>query len=197
MTPTDLPTTPAAASSIETSELGIQGMTCAACVSRIEKALTKVPGAQSRGAIVKPAEDFRSDAGHGVEARVDEHIVRVGTAGWMALAQIDVSEHEPIAAELASKGRTPSVVAIDGRLAGVLAVADRAAPDARATVLRLRQEGVEVAMITGDRRGTAVAIAAELGIERVFAEMRPADKARVVAEERAGQDRGNGGRRHQ
>lgn len=142
-------------------------------------------GAQARGAIVRSVEDFRSDAGHGVEARVDEHIVRVGTAAWMALAKIEVGEQESTASELASRGRTPSFVAIDGRIVGVLAVADRAAPDAKATVERLRQEGIEVAMVTGDRRGTAVAIAAELGIDRVFAEMRPEDKARIVAEERA------------
>ncbi len=144
-----------------------------------------VAGALARGAVVKPVEDFRSDAGHGVEARVDEHIVRVGTAGWMTLAKLDVAEHEAIAAELAAMGRTPSFVAIDGRIAAVVAVADRPAPDAKATVALLKQEGVEVAMITGDRQGTAAAIAAELGIDRVFAEMRPEDKARVVGEERA------------
>jgi P-type Cu+ transporter len=144
-----------------------------------------VAGARARGAAIRPVEDFKSDAGHGVQARVEEHVVRVGTAAWMQRAKLDVNEHELVAAELARVGRTPSFVAVDGRVVGVVAVADRSTPDAQATVQALQRDGIDVALVSGDRHGTAVAIAAELGIARVFAEMRPADKARIVAEERA------------
>ncbi len=144
-----------------------------------------VAGAKARGTALRSITDFRTDAGHGVEARVEAHLVRVGTAAWMKQAGIDVAEHEAIAEELAELGRTPSFAAVDGRIAGVVAVADSAAPDAKATVELLERDGLEVAMVSGDRRGTAAAVAAELGIQRVFAEMRPEDKSRIVAEERA------------
>ena len=103
----------------------------------------------------------------------------------MTRAGLNLNGHEAIADELARLGRTPSFVAVDGRVVGVVAVADRAAPDAKATVELLQRDGIEVAMVSGDRQETAAAIAAELGIERVFAEMRPEDKARIVGEARA------------
>ncbi|MDQ3369689.1 MAG: HAD-IC family P-type ATPase, partial [Myxococcota bacterium] len=86
---------------------------------------------------------------------------------------------------LASRGRTPSFVAIDGVLAGIIAIADRPTVEARRAIAELREMGIEVAMVTGDREGTARAVAAQLGIDRVFAEVRPEDKARLVAAERA------------
>jgi P-type Cu+ transporter len=140
-----------------------------------------VSGAVARGASLQPTEDFRTDAGHGVEARVKGRIVRVGTAAWLAKANIDTALHEGVADELASLGRTPSFVAVDGKVAGVVAVADRVAPGARATIALMRQAGIDVAMVTGDRRGSAEAIAKELGITEVIAELRPEGKAWVVA----------------
>jgi Cu+-exporting ATPase len=147
-----------------------------------------VSGALARGAALRATEDFRTDAGHGVEARVLERIVRVGTAAWMAKATIDTTSHEPIAEELAALGRTPSFVAVDGKVAGVVAVADQLAPGARTAVERIQQAGIRVAMVTGDRRGSANAIAKELGIAEVTAEVRPEEKAGVVA---AARERGH------
>ena len=141
-------------------------------------------GAVARGASLQPTEDFRSDAGHGVVARVEEKLVRVGTAAWMAKAQIDTALHEGVADQLAALGRTPSFVAVDGKVAAVVAVADQLAPGARATIELMQQSGIEVAMVTGDRRGAAEAIAKELRITEIFAEVRPEEKARVVAEAR-------------
>jgi P-type Cu+ transporter len=86
---------------------------------------------------------------------------------------------------LAGEGRTPFFVAVDGQLAGLIAVADRPDPAAAAAVAALRALGLEVAMVTGDRERTARAVAAALGIDRVHAGVRPEDKARIVAEERA------------
>jgi P-type Cu+ transporter len=143
-----------------------------------------VSGALARGACLRQAQDFRTDVGHGVEARVEGRLVRVGTASWMAKAKIDTSLHHGVADELATLGRTPSFVAVDGKVAGVVAVADQIAPGARATIELLEQSGIEVAMLTGDRRGSAEAIAKQLGIREVMAELRPEEKARVVAEAR-------------
>jgi Cu+-exporting ATPase len=128
---------------------------------------------------------FSSTPGYGIEARVGARRVRIGTGAWLAIDGIDSAPLEERADELASRGRTPSFVAIDGRLAGLVAVADRATDAARIAVAVLRRMGIDVAMVTGDRERTARAVAADLGIDRVIAEVRPEDKAAVVAEERA------------
>jgi Cu+-exporting ATPase len=109
----------------------------------------------------------------------------VGTSAWLAQAGIETASLEDNADELATRGRTPSFVAVDGKLAGLIAVADRSTDDAKVAVSLMKRQGIEVAMITGDRQRTAEAVAAELGISRVIAEVKPEDKAKVVAEERA------------
>ena len=144
-----------------------------------------VAGARSRGIALSDAEGFRNTPGHGIEARVSGRLVRVGTADWMKAAGVGTGDLEERADALARMGRTPFFAAIDGRLAGLVAVADRPTPEARKTVEALREMGIEVAMVTGDRTRTAQAIALELGIDRVIAEVKPEDKARVVADERA------------
>ena len=145
-----------------------------------------VAGAAARGIVVRAdALEFRAEAGAGVEASVDGAIVRIGTAAWLAEAGVDTSALEAVADGLAARGRTPSFVAVDGVLAGVVAVADRPVAEARRAIAELAALGIDVAMVSGDRRGTAEAVAAELGIGRVFAEVRPEGKARIVADERA------------
>ena len=144
-----------------------------------------VDGARDRGLVLAQPTAFVMQPGLGLEARVGATLVRVGTRAWLAAAGVDASPLEPDAERLARGGRTPSFVAVDGALAGLVAVADRPTPAARTVVASLRAAGLEVAMVTGDRRATAEAIALELGIERVFAEVRPEDKARIVADERA------------
>jgi Cu+-exporting ATPase len=111
--------------------------------------------------------------------------IRIGTSAWLARGGVDVSDFESEAERLAAQGRTPSFVAVDGTLAGLVAVADRPTDEARQAVASLALLGIEVAMVTGDRSRTAQAVAAQLGIERVIAEVKPEDKARVVAQERA------------
>jgi Cu+-exporting ATPase len=144
-----------------------------------------VAGAASRGAAPERASEFAMEPGAGVAGVVAGRAVRVGTGAWMARAGVDTSALEPEAERLAARGRTPSFVAIDGALAGLVAVADRPAPEARQAVTELERMGIRVAMVTGDRRSTARSVADELGITRVIAEVRPEDKARVVADERA------------
>jgi P-type Cu+ transporter len=181
---------PALTDVIDVSGLGESALL--ALVAAVERpsehpvAAALVAGASARGVTVgRDAREFTMVAGAGVEGIVDGRSVRVGTAAWLAQAGIATAALEPQAARLAEAGRTVSFVAVAGALAGLVAVADRAHPQARAAVVALKGLGLDVAMVTGDRAGTAHAIARELGIDRVFAEVRPEDKARIVAEERA------------
>jgi Cu+-exporting ATPase len=144
-----------------------------------------VEGAVARGVALRAATNFVTEPGYGVEGSVQNRLVRVGTSAWLARAGIDTSELEDAADRLAAEGRTPSFVAVDGGLAGLIAVADRATDDAKFAVAVLKRAGIEVAMITGDRERTGKAVAKELGIDRVFAEVRPEQKAQIVAAERA------------
>ncbi|XXX82389.1 heavy metal translocating P-type ATPase [Sorangium sp. So ce134] len=144
-----------------------------------------VEGARGRGVDLPPASGFRAEIGGGIEARVAGRLVRAGTAAWLRRAGVDAGALEAEAERLVARGRTPSFVAVDGRLAGLVAVADRPTEEARRAVAAMRQLGVEVAMVTGDRAGPARGVAEELGIGTVIAEVRPEDKARIVAEQRA------------
>jgi Cu+-exporting ATPase len=93
---------------------------------------------------------------------------------------IDPAQAEEAMTRLESEGKTAMLVACDGTLAGIVAVADTLKPEAKEAVTALRREGIEVILLTGDNQRTAQAIAREVGIERVIAEVLPADKARVV-----------------
>jgi len=141
-----------------------------------------VEGAERRGVGPVDATGFVSVPGHGVEAMVAGHRARIGTAPWLTRAGISTSALEHRAETLAAMGRTPSFVSIDGELAGLVAVGDRPTPGAAEAIGQLRALGVTVRLVTGDRRRTALAIAAEVGIapELVHAEVRPDGKAEVV-----------------
>ncbi len=143
-----------------------------------------VEGAQARGVTLQQPMAFRAEAGFGVEAEVGGRRVRVGTESWLQQVGVSTLPLEREADLLSEAGRTPSFVAVDGRLAGLVAVADRPSPDARAAVEALQGMGIRVAMVTGDRRKTATAVARELGILEVHAEVKPEEKARLVAQQR-------------
>ncbi len=168
---------------------GHDELSLASMVASVEKesehpiARAIVIGAIERGARPAQASGFSSVPGYGVEARVGGRLVRVGTTEWRARAGVDPSALEEQAEALAARGRTPSFVAIDGALAGLVAVADRATDEAKLAIAVLRRMGIHVAMVTGDRERTARAVAVELGIERVIAEVKPEGKAAVVASE--------------
>ena len=119
--------------------------------------------------------------GKGITATVEGRALAVGTARLMEDLGIDATPLVPDVARLAALGRTAVMVACDGQAAGVLAVADPVRPDAAAAVAALRRMGIAVAMITGDNERTARAIAAELGIDRVAAEVLPEGKAAAIA----------------
>ena len=139
-----------------------------------------VAGARERGIEPKDASRFEAVAGHGITAEVAGHAVLVGNRKLMDENRVDVSALEEKAATLAGAGKTPMFVAVDDEPAGLVAVADKIKPSARETLRRLKEMDIEAVMITGDNKRTADAVARELGIERVFAEVLPADKARYV-----------------
>jgi Cu2+-exporting ATPase len=139
-----------------------------------------VAGARERGIEVGDASRFEAIAGHGIRAEVDGHVVLVGNLKLMDKNGVDVYELEEKATALAEAGKTPMFVAVDGEPSGIIAVADAIKPSARETLERFKELGIEAVMITGDNGRTAEAVGRELGIERVFAEVLPADKAMYV-----------------
>ena len=139
-----------------------------------------VAGARERGIDPGDAARFEAVAGHGIRAEVDSHAVLVGNRRLLDESGIDVFALEDRATAFAEAGKTPMFVAVDGEPSGLVAVADSIKPSAPETLRRLKQMGIEAVMITGDNKRTAEAVARELGIERVFAEVLPADKARYV-----------------
>jgi Cu+-exporting ATPase len=136
-----------------------------------------VAGARSRDLTTATATGFDSITGKGVQATVNGHAVLVGARRLLADAGIDTSALDPIAAEFSAQGKTPILAAVDGRPAGVLAVADTIKDDSVAAIAALRLLGLDVVMITGDNARTAAAIARQVGIQRVLAEVLPEHKA--------------------
>ncbi len=136
-----------------------------------------VRGAMERGLSLAEAEGFSATSG-GVEALVEGHAIRVGSRRFLAGSEAGEDGLGPRGEELAREGKTHVLVAVDGEPAGIVAVADTVRSESREAVARLREMGLEVAMITGDDRRTAEAIARELGIDRVLAEVLPRGQGR-------------------
>ena len=139
-----------------------------------------VAGARARDIETVSATSFLALPGGGIQAQVEGHDVRVGNQGYLRTAGIDLRGLPAPWAVLAEEGKTPMYVAIDGRAAGLVAVADTVKEDSVAAIKRLRELGLEVAMLTGDNRRTANAIARQVGVDRVLAEVQPGDKALEV-----------------
>ena len=139
-----------------------------------------VRGAAERGVTVAEPEGFVAAVGLGAEATIEGVSVLVGKASWLEERGIVVTMRS-IAESLATHGRTPVFVAIGGREAGVVAVADRVKDSSRDAVTRMHALGLRVVMMTGDNRRTADAVAAQVGVDEVFAEVLPHEKAERVA----------------
>lgn len=136
-----------------------------------------VRGAQEKSLALLEAENFNSITGQGIEAQIAGLSVFVGNRKMMEEKNIFVKELEKDADKLAEEGKTPVFVATDGQPAGIVAVADVVKKSSRAAIESLHKMGIEVAMITGDNKKTAEAIARQVGIDRVLAEVLPQDKA--------------------
>ncbi len=126
------------------------------------------------------ASEFEAVPGHGLRATVEGHELLIGNARLLETAGVSADGLGERAGALAADGKTAMLVAVDGRAAGVVAAADQLKPSAAAAIAGLKDLGLEVALISGDNRATAEAVATELGIDRVFAEVLPADKADYV-----------------
>ncbi|HKZ82177.1 MAG TPA: heavy metal translocating P-type ATPase [Anaerolineae bacterium] len=139
-----------------------------------------VRGAETRGLALVNAESFDSIPGHGVVAQVEGRAVLLGNRKLMRERSIDFSRLMPQAEQLEGDGKTVMFVAVEEEPAGLIAVADTLKEHSVEALRRLHQLGLETAMITGDNRRTAEAIARQVGIDRVLAEVLPQDKAEEV-----------------
>jgi Cu+-exporting ATPase len=139
-----------------------------------------VRGARERGIDIPDAEAFNSVPGHGVEATMDGSTVLLGNRKLMADRGIDIGAALPEAERLEHEGKTVMFVAREGALAGLIAVADTLKETSAQAVAELKRLGLEVVMITGDNTRTAAAIASQVGVDRVLAEVLPQDKAAEV-----------------
>jgi P-type Cu2+ transporter len=141
-----------------------------------------VEAAAARGLDVPRAETFEAVPGHGLLATVEGRRLAVGNARLLEREGIDRDGLAARSDELSGQGRTSVQVAVDGRAAAVIAVADAPRDTAAAAIAALRAQGIRPVMLSGDSRATAERVAAELGIDEVIAEVLPADKAAKVAE---------------
>ena len=139
-----------------------------------------VLAASERGIDTVIPTDFTAVAGNGIIAQLNENNVIIGNLSLMQQHQISTKVLEVDAERLQSEAKTVLWVAVDSRVSGLLAVADTVKPEAKAAVAELRQLGCEVTMMTGDNRSTANAIAKNVGITDVMAELLPEDKAAAV-----------------
>jgi P-type Cu2+ transporter len=139
-----------------------------------------VAGARYRGLDLQEPADFEALSGLGLAANVDGHRVLIGNRKLLEREHVAAGDLPGEAERLGAAGKTAMFVAIDGRAAGLVAAADRLRPTARDAIAGLKALGLEVAVISGDNERAAMAVARELGIDRVFAEVLPEDKAGYV-----------------
>jgi len=139
-----------------------------------------VAGIQQKNIRIAAAEFFEAIPGYGVEATAQGKRLLVGTRRLMERFNIDASDAYEAMSALEKSGKTAMLVSVDDRYAGMVAVADTVKPTSGEAVRRLREQGIEVIMITGDNERTAKAIAAQVGIDRVLAEVLPEGKAEEV-----------------
>jgi P-type Cu+ transporter len=142
-------------------------------------------GAVARGAAAPDATDFRALAGRGISATVEGRAVGLGNEALLAELGVAAGALGVRAGQLRGAGHTVMFLVVDGRLAGLVGVADPIKPTTAGALRALRAEGLRIVMVTGDSRATAEAVARELGIEEVEAEVLPAQKHAVVERLRA------------
>ena len=141
-----------------------------------------VEAAHTRSLSLLPLSGFEALTGRGVRGSVDGRAVLFGNARFMNEQGIELDDLPTRAAQLAEQAQTPMYLAVDGKAAGIVAVADPIKPDSKAAIARMHALGLKVVMITGDNHATADAVARQVGIDEVLAEVLPGDKAAKVAE---------------
>lgn len=138
--------------------------------------------ANAQGLSLAPVVNFGALTGHGIHGRVDSREVIVGNSKLMVDQKVNTVALDKLAQKLADAGKTPMFVAIDGQAAGLIAVADTLKPEARGAIAALQNMGIDVYMLTGDNERTAKAIAGQLGISNVIAQVLPEQKEQKVRE---------------
>lgn len=138
-----------------------------------------VKGAEEKGLEFKKIDKFEAIPGHGIEVKIENKDILLGNKKLMTDRKIKITLQDE-SDRLANEGKTPMFIAIDGKLAGIIAVADTVKESSAAAIKQLHDMGIEVAMITGDNKRTADAIARQVGIDIVLAEVLPQDKANEV-----------------
>lgn len=139
-----------------------------------------VAEAEAKGLEFMKPQSFAAIPGHGIEVTIEGKQILIGNIKLMTDKEIVMKKIGDTSEKLASEGKTPMYVAVDGELAGIIAVADTVKENSRRAIEGLHRMGIEVAMITGDNKLTAQAIAKQVGIDRVLAEVLPQDKAEEV-----------------
>jgi Cu+-exporting ATPase len=139
-----------------------------------------VRGAQEQGLPLFTVSHFEALPGRGIEAEINGMRALIGNRKLMDERGIALAELETDSDRLAAEGKTPMYAALDGKLTGIVAVADVLKPSSKAAIERLHHMGIETVMITGDNKKTAAAIAKQVGIDRVLAEVLPQDKSNEV-----------------
>src|SRR5919202_1815180 len=135
---------------------------------------------QSQEVTLAQAQDFEAIPGSGVQGIVSDRLVQIGTQRWLEELKINTRVLQEHKDRWEAAGKTVIWMAVDGEIEGLMGIADALKPSSAAAVRTLRHLGLEVVMLTGDNRQTAEAIASEVGIRRVFAEVRPDQKAAII-----------------
>lgn len=136
--------------------------------------------ANNRELALTDGESFQAIPGQGIQVTVDEQVILLGNQKLINANNIDLEDGQDVSDKLASEGKTPMFIAANNELIGIIAVADTVKENSLAAIEKLHRMGIEVAMITGDNKRTAEAIAKQVGIDRVFSEVLPEDKANEV-----------------
>lgn len=139
-----------------------------------------VTGIRKKGISLPPAGSFQAIPGHGIQAKVEEKSILIGTRKWMEQNGVNIEKAVEEMTKLESQGKTVMLIAVDHIYAGFLAVADTVKETSRQAVMRMKELGLEVMMITGDNKRTAKAIASQVGIDHVLAGVLPEGKAKEV-----------------
>jgi len=141
-----------------------------------------VQAARARDIKFSEAKDFEAISGQGVRATVDGHTILLGNARLMDANAISIEAVQSQFDALAAQAKTPIYLAVDKQLAGLIAIADPIKPDSVDAIARLKKLGLKVVMLTGDTQATADAVARQVGVDEVIAQVLPGDKASRVAE---------------
>jgi Cu+-exporting ATPase len=141
-----------------------------------------VTGAEERGLVLSKVEDFEAIIGKGVQGKAEDKTVALGNAKLMADMGIDGGRSSEVANQRRDQGETVMFVVVEGRLAGLVSVADPVKDTTPEALKALHDEGLRIVMVTGDNERTAKAVASRLGIDEIRADVLPEDKARIIKE---------------